>query len=536
MTSKTNFFNISLITIITILCLLPFADKAVHMDDTLFLWNAQQIQAHPLDFYGFSINWYGFEMPMSQVTKNPPLTSYFIALITMLFGWKELVLHLAFLLPAVATALGVYTLAKRLCDNPLLATLIGIVSPLFLVSSSTLMCDTMMLAFYVWAIVLWLKGLDQLPNLERAGGLLLSSAVLIGLCGLTKYFGVTLLPLLVVYSSMQLKKIGGWTLALIIPIAMWTIYQLGTEAYYGKGLLLDAASYAGEQQSVGGDSFMAKLITTLSFAGGGLIGALFFLPALWAKRGVFVVGAIVGIALVVGHFTRSWFYTQLIIFSSTGLIILLLSLHDLYKKRDAEASLLFLWLIGTFCFTGFTNWTVNSRSLLPLVPIVGILIVRNANQAKISLSKYWPLVPALILALSVTLSDTSLANSARGVVQEISIISQTEQAKVWFQGHWGFQYYMQKAGFAPLDRKHPQLTKGDLIVIPHNNTNTVAMPADLVEYVQTITIPLTPSGIATHQKKLNAGFYSSLWGQLPFAFGQVGAEEYTVLRVKRDFP
>ena len=38
---------------LVLVCLLPFINKAVHIDDTLFLRAAQQIQKHPLDFYGF---------------------------------------------------------------------------------------------------------------------------------------------------------------------------------------------------------------------------------------------------------------------------------------------------------------------------------------------------------------------------------------------------------------------------------------------------------------------------------------------------
>ena len=39
-----------------------------------------------------------------------------------------------------------------------------------------------------------------------------------------------------------------------------------------------------------------------------------------------------------------------------------------------------------------------------------------------------------------------------------------------------------------------------------------------------------PSGIATMQGKLGAGFYSSDWGPLPFAIGRVPAERYVLIR------
>ena len=54
------FHSPSLWLVIGCLLLLgPFLGKAVHVDDPLFVWAAQQICRHPLDFYGFSVNWYG---------------------------------------------------------------------------------------------------------------------------------------------------------------------------------------------------------------------------------------------------------------------------------------------------------------------------------------------------------------------------------------------------------------------------------------------------------------------------------------------
>jgi 4-amino-4-deoxy-L-arabinose transferase-like glycosyltransferase len=232
-----------LLAIFTILCLTPFVNKPFHIDDTLFLWNARQIQAHPGDFYGLSINWYGTEMPMSQVTKNPPLTSYYIAAVAFLFGWSEIALHTAFLLPAIGVALGCFFLANRLCSRPFLAACSAIITPVFLVSSTNVMCDTMMLAFWVWALFLWMEGLDKDKPL-----ILFISSVIVSLCVVTKYFGISLIPLIALYSLFKKRKPGTWALFLLIPLAVLAGYQWATSALYGRGLLLDAASYATESR------------------------------------------------------------------------------------------------------------------------------------------------------------------------------------------------------------------------------------------------------------------------------------------------
>src|SRR5262249_30876957 len=138
-----------------------FLNKAFHIDDTLFIRAAQQIQKHPLDFYGFNINWFGYTSTMVEAFENPPLTSYFIAIAASIVGSSEPALHFVFLLPARAAAWGTYSLAQRYCRRPLLAGLVAVLGPVFLVSATTVMCDVMLLALWVWAVLLFEKGTEE---------------------------------------------------------------------------------------------------------------------------------------------------------------------------------------------------------------------------------------------------------------------------------------------------------------------------------------------------------------------------------------
>ncbi len=262
--------SILLLIIITILLIAPFANKAFHIDDPLFLWAAKHIQSHPTDPYRFNVNWYFNEMEMWQVTKNPPLTSYFIAFVAYLVGWSERALHLAFLIPAIAVVLGTYFLARKLCARPVLASLVGLITPVFIVSGTTIMCDTMMLAFWVWAILLWIRGMER--NEHLAFGL---SAFLIGVCALTKYYGMSLIILLPIYSFVKNRRIGLWLIYLIIPILILILYQWKTDALYGRGLLLDAGAYASEFRARLNFGLTTKGLIGLAFAGGCLVSLLF---------------------------------------------------------------------------------------------------------------------------------------------------------------------------------------------------------------------------------------------------------------------
>ncbi|MFO0944771.1 MAG: glycosyltransferase family 39 protein [Planctomycetota bacterium] len=150
-----------LLAIATFACLLPFIGKAVHMDDPLFLWTARQIRKSPFDFYGFNVNWYGSPEPMSGVMKNPPLHAYLLAGVNELVDGDERGLHAILLLAAVASILGTHAVAGRMCANPLVAAFATLLTPAFLISSTNLMCDTTLVAFWVWSIYFWLTGIRQ---------------------------------------------------------------------------------------------------------------------------------------------------------------------------------------------------------------------------------------------------------------------------------------------------------------------------------------------------------------------------------------
>ena len=61
------------------LFLLPFSNKAFHIDDPLFLWTAKHILSDPFHFYDFQVNWYTRIMPMHEVMQNPPLAEKIIS-------------------------------------------------------------------------------------------------------------------------------------------------------------------------------------------------------------------------------------------------------------------------------------------------------------------------------------------------------------------------------------------------------------------------------------------------------------------------
>jgi hypothetical protein len=146
---------------LTLAALVPFLTKAYDIDDPLFLRMGQQIIRHPFDPYGGTVHWSSLAQPLWVAMQNLPLCSYYIAAIGSFAGFGEVAMHIAFLLPAIAAVLGTFALAKRLCGSFVTATFLTLFTPVFLISASHVMCDVMLLAFWMWAIHFWIAGLDR---------------------------------------------------------------------------------------------------------------------------------------------------------------------------------------------------------------------------------------------------------------------------------------------------------------------------------------------------------------------------------------
>jgi len=531
------------LTLATLACLLPFSNKAFHMDDPLFIWTAQHIAQHPLDPYGFRVVWYATEAPIADVTKNPPLASYYLALFGKIFGWSERSLHLALLFPALIVILTTYRLAGRFTRFPLLAGAATLFTPGFLVSSTTVMCDVLMLALWVLALVFWLEGTDSGKHWQLA-----VAAIMIAACALTKYFGIALIPLLLAYSLCKRRRIGVAMASLAVPVLLLAVYQHWTNGLYGRGLLSDAVQYASLHNRGHELSFNAKTLVGLAFAGGCAVPALFFAPLLWKRRWIFatLVLCIVTGLTIAGH--QAWFETprssapwaavsvQIALWIAGGISAVSVGLVVL-RKMTAEAFLLSLWAGGTFLFAAYLNWTINARSVLPMIPAIAILIAYLLEAAGFfetprSTTKIGAaLLASAVLSIWVARADAGLANAGRRAATEIVEQVRSSQVPVYFEGHWGFQYYMQRLGARPADVRNSSFRAGDVVIIPENTTNSFGpLPGFVLSDVKIIEWPLS-GGVATMSQPLSAGLYASVWGPLPFAFGRVPPERYLVARL-----
>ena len=136
-----------------------------------------------------------------------------------------------------------------------------------------------------------------------------------------------------------------------------------------------------------------------------------------------------------------------------------------------------------------------------------------------------------VISFWVTKADSDWANSARQASELIQQQIDKGTHAVWFTGHWGFQYYVQLWGARPVDFLRSDTSAGDVLIVPESNAvSYVLPPPQFVASSGLLRINLQQP-LSTMRWREGAGFYSSFYGFLPFAFGKPATEQYYVLRL-----
>jgi hypothetical protein len=230
--------------------------------------------------------------------------------------------------------------------------------------------------------------------------------------------------------------------------------------------------------------------------------------------------------------------------AGAGLLILGSVVRQLVARTPTFRFSLFLavWAAGIFVFTAFFNWSINIRTILPLAAPVAMLTVGAAEHLPAFFSRR--ALPAVVLsglmALVVANADMQLARDLQSVPDRFAQALDRSNARspdgpparLWFVGHWGFQFYMQGAGFREVDGLKPEVAPGDLVVFP---VNFYGGHPGGKNFTRVATVDAGPARIvSTENAGLGAGFYSSRGIALPYIFGPIPPESFAVYRAKAD--
>jgi hypothetical protein len=420
----------------------------------------------------------------------------------------------------------------------MLAALGTLFAPGFLISSTTVMSDVPMLGLWVWAVIFWLDGVKQV-NFWK----LFVAGLLTGFAVLTKYNAICLIPLLAACGWLEKRTVGRWVFFLLIPVLLLVANEWFTFRLYGHPHFLNSNQYAKAAMATYGVPKFFKTLNTLTFIGGCSAAALFFTPFVWRKKALAWL-ALAALALTIlavagGMMAKNYSWItgnaglyveiQIFLWAFAGLSLLGMACADVWRNRDAASGLLALWILGIFVFAACVYWTVNGRVVLPLVPAAGILIARRLGQTNLTLTPgiKLSLLLTAVLSLLAAQVDFEQARVARRSAEQMSVKYANATGKVWFEGHWGFQYYMQSCGAWPYDFNHPEIKSGDLLIIPAENSNVDGPDPSKATKLEVVQFPISP-WLATWSSKAGASFYSTDGGPLPFAFGSISPERIFV--------
>ncbi|HEV2446468.1 MAG TPA: glycosyltransferase family 39 protein, partial [Candidatus Sulfopaludibacter sp.] len=155
---------------------LPFLNQAVQGDDVYYLAEAEHAQIEPLHpdhtlapFLGRMVDMRG--------QPHPPLDAWCLGLLLAIFkDVREIPFHAAYIVFSLIAAFSAWSLARRFSPRPLLATLLFLVTPAFVVNGNSFESDVPFVAFWLLATALYVAAVDR-----RSGSLLAASCVAMGL-------------------------------------------------------------------------------------------------------------------------------------------------------------------------------------------------------------------------------------------------------------------------------------------------------------------------------------------------------------------
>lgn len=530
--------NLLFIIILTLLILTSFIGKAFHSDDVIMLYAAKKILKTPLlSYFNGTINWYG--MPQSfQLLSDSVFIPYFIAFIINLIGESELGLHIFFLIFPIITIISMYFLSKRFTSNPLISTLLLISAPAFIVSSTNIVADISLLAFYLMGMCTFIYGLDRENKLW-----LIISGFIVGLACLTKYTGFIIIPLLFVYSILK-RRLSKGLLALSIFFILPGIWCLHNLIFFKKIQFIEGLYWFKPTLS----SIISNLLGSLTYLSSVTVFPLLFLFLLKKKKDWFIYFLIIWLITIL---SIEWLLKSkyplfqiilLIFFISVSIFICQKFIESLRRKKFSnytDTLFLLIWFGVIFCYNIFIQtWFTAPRYILILTPPIILLFIKKSemllsqNRGNIFRSFiYIGIVLNSLFSTLISIADYVYADTYRNFAQTYTKYMKEKGTKIWFRGHWG-QYYMEKQGFEYLGLD--DVPKKDEIIVMPTVCGHEPFSSELKERLKFIgSIEYeAPYPIRTVSPPDRISFYSYSIGSLPYGISNEPLEVFQIWQVE----
>jgi hypothetical protein len=417
--------SLLLVLAVVLLIRLPFLNQAIQGDDPNYLSGAEHAQIDPLHPSHARYLFMGQEVTM-QGHSHPPFNLWFLAAVLALVGdIREIPFHAAYMLFSLVAALGMWSLARRFSPQPLLATLLFLAAPAFVVNGNSFEADVPFLALWIASIALFIGAVDA-----RSVGRLALSGLAMALAALAAYQAVLIVPILGVYLW---TKRRGWLpawAALLVPPAALGLWQLFERVSSGSA---PVAVLAGYFQSYGFQRLSAKAVSAAALTGHTawlicpVLVVLAFKPA---RRWLWLVAA----ALAAVAAFRDW---NPLFWASVGIAALLFMWCGarVGKRQDPDTRFLALWVLIFFAGALAIFFAGSARYLLPMVAPVALL----ATRVLAGRPGWLAAGAAVQMTLSLALSFVNYQHWDGYRQFAASLRSETATRRVWINSELGLR-------------------------------------------------------------------------------------------------
>lgn len=520
--------------------------KPFQLDDTAHLEIARWIAGHPTRPMSGPLNWVGLVEPIHR-TNQPHLFFYLMAGWGRLFGWTEMAMHALQALAAGACVVLLHRIAQRIVpDHALWVTAIVVLSPAFVVSQN-MMGDVPLLALWLWFFDALL---DPAPSGGRTRRYLIA-AIACTAAILTKYSSLALLPILAAVPMIERRWRSIWVIAVpLAGIAAWSAFNVWD---YG-------GIHIAQRNGGSSDALRPfKFIIAWGLILGGVSPIGLAITSRWSfsvrgKVSLFVVAgtALAALAVLVAMGIIAEPFADRVLwvaFAVNGLLIALTLVRPLAMlTRTAFAGLgglqaqavpvvLALWVFGAGAFYVLFPAFSAVRHVLTVLPGLTLLACLSYPEALTRPVKVAALTFMVPITMAVSLADYRFADFYRNQSTRIAAALSPQLpagGTIWTSGHWGWQWYAERAGMQEIDYRRSVPRPGDFYI--------EAIDVDHQFPTQRLALARVAK-IAQHSHPLNPfctarpdHFYRSGSRFGPWSLSRACEERLLVYRVVRDRP
>jgi hypothetical protein len=471
------------------------AVKPLQVDDAAYQYFARQFAARPLDPYGFAVLWYDHPEPANTVLAPPVLPAYWGA-VRAAVGERPWLWKLALFPWALLFVGAVYGLLRRFARGAELAgTWLLVLSPAFL-PSFNLMLDLPALGLGLAALNVFFRAVGR-----SSYALASWAGLLAGLAMQTKYTAFLVPGVMLLYALFR-RRPRFWAPAALVATQVFVTWEFLVALLYGRSHFVEALPPPGGRllDKLGMLPFLFSDLGGVSAA-----GILIGMAALGLRRRWLAVGAglvALGYVLiavrpgnsidagVVGDLIpeAGWLeFSEVIfdLFSAAGVVVLALALRRLWGRARGYRVLAFLfcWLLLEVAGYLFLTPFPAVRRVLGVAVVLTVIVARLAARTCRTPERR-RVVRALGLAgVALGLAYGGLDWQGARVQQQTAEsaaawVRDHGGGRAWYIGHWGFQYYAERAGLRPVVTQYDplegaipfpppsRLRAGDWLVIP----------------------------------------------------------------------